>query len=540
MQAATATSAVPRRDKSPGDSTDLWFKEDSMILLGVGLSIAFVVFVGFLASKRVAGDSANFLVGGRMLPLVLVGGALMGSAVDTNATLGNTDLAAEFGFWAGACLPLGLALCLFLTGLFFAKPMNRMGLTSFPDYYHLRFGRAVEAAASVMLIVGFCILVAGNLVAGGFLFNYFVGLPYWLGVVIIAVLAVAYTGTGGLIADAYTAIIQMAMILVGAVGLLIWMAVAHGISIEAGTGPLDLGQMTEPAQGATINWATLIALGIGDIVAIDFMQRVFAAKSPKTARRACFGAATGVVAICVPFGLVVLSAKAFLPAELDGPILFVLLDQYAPVFLTIIVLCGLVGASMSTANGAILAISNVSVRNLGGVRRVHLPGQPDPLLRATRIAMVPMTLISIVVAIYVKQTGILLTLAFDLLLACLVVPFILGLVWRKGTATAALVSIVVGLTMRLVLFVMTPTMYGLDNTILYIPNGIFDASFDGWPTFIAFAASLVTYVIVAMATPPAALRGLDIQVAKDIDDALAEPERAPVAEPAVAEPVTAH
>ncbi len=60
-----------------------------------------------------------------------------------------------------------------------------------------------------MLIVGFCMLVAGNLVAGGFLFNYFVGMPYWLGVVIIAVLAVAYTGTGGLIADAYTAIIQM-------------------------------------------------------------------------------------------------------------------------------------------------------------------------------------------------------------------------------------------------------------------------------------------------------------------------------------------
>lgn len=495
-----------------------------MILLGVGISIAVVVLVGFLVSKRIAGDSANFLVGGRMLPLVLVGGALMGSAVDTNATLGNTDLAAEFGFWAGACLPLGLALCLFFTGLFFAKPMNRMGLTSFPDYYRLRFGRRVEAVASVMLIVGFCILVAGNLVAGGFLFNYFLGVPYWLGTVIIAALAVAYTGTGGLIADAYTAIIQMAMIFIGAVGLLIWMATTHGIAIAEGTGPLDMGQMTDPAQGAVINWATLIALGIGDIVAIDFMQRVFAAKSPETARRACFSAATGVVAICVPFGIVVLSAKAFMPAELDGPILFVLLDQYAPLFLTIIVLCGLVGASMSTANGAILAISNVSVRNLGGVRRVHVPGQRDPLLRATRIAMVPMTLLSILIAIYVKQTGILLTLAFDLLLACLVVPFILGLVWRRGTSVAAIASIVVGLSVRLVLFVMTPTMYGLDNTILYIPNNLIDASFDGWPTFIAFAASLVTYVVIALLMRPAAIRGLDIRVAEDVDDALAEPE----------------
>lgn len=500
-----------------------------MVLLGVGISIAVVVLVGFLVSRRIAGDSANFLVGGRTLPLVLVGGALMGSAVDTNATLGNTDLASQFGFWAGACLPLGLALCLFFTGLFFAKPMNRMGLTSFPDYYRLRFGRGVEVAASVMLILGFCILVAGNLVAGGFLFNYFLGIPYWLGTVVLAVLAVAYTGTGGLLADAYTAIIQMTMILVGAVGLLIWMATTQGLAIEEGMGPLDLGQMTDPAQGATVNWATLIALGIGDIVAIDFMQRVFAAKSPETARRACFGAAAGVVAICVPFGLVVLSAKAFLPAELDGPILLVLLDGYAPLALTILVLCGLVGASMSTANGAVLAISNVCVRNLGGVRRMQVPGRRDPLLRATRIAMVPVTLLAIAIAIYVKQTGILLTLAFDLLLACLVVPFVLGLIWRRGTTAAALVSIVVGLTVRLVLFVMTPTMYGLDNTILYLPNSVFDASFDGWPTFIAFAASLATYVVLALVTTPAPIRGLDIRVAEDLDDALVDvPGREPV------------
>ena len=120
-------------------------------------------------------------------------------------------------------------------------------------------------------------------------------------------------------------------------------------------------------------------------------------------------------------------------------------------------------------------------------------------------------------------------MAFDLLLACLVVWFILGLAWRRGTATAALLSIVVGLAVRLVLFVMTPTMYGLDNTILYIPNGVFDATFDGWPTFIAFGASLATYVAVALFTPPAPIRGLDIRVAEDVDDALdkvddAEPE----------------
>jgi SSS family solute:Na+ symporter len=106
------------------------------------------------------------------------------------------------------------------------------------------------------------------------------------------------------------------------------------------------------------------------------------------------------------------------------------------------------------------------------------------------------------------------------LLACLVVPFIGGLIWRRGTTAAAMAAIGVGLVVRLVLFVLTPTIYGVDNTILYIPNTLVTAAFDGWPTFIAFAASIITYVIVSLLTPPALLRGLDIQVAKDVDDAL--------------------
>ena len=53
----------------------------------------------------------------------------------------------------------------------------------------------------------------------------------------IAAIAVAYTGTGGLIADAYTAIIQMTLILVGAIGLFIWMATTNGINIAENCPP---------------------------------------------------------------------------------------------------------------------------------------------------------------------------------------------------------------------------------------------------------------------------------------------------------------
>jgi hypothetical protein len=53
---------------------------------------------------------------------------------------------------------------------------------------------------------------------------------------------------------------------------------------------------------------------------------------------------------------------------------------------------------------------------------------------------------------------------------------------------------------RLVLFVLVPTTYAYQNTLLYIPNDIFTASFDGLPTFIAAIVSLVSFVVVAYLT----------------------------------------
>jgi hypothetical protein len=70
----------------------------------------------------------------------------MGQAVDTNATLGNTDLAAAGGFWAGASLPIGLAICLGLTGLFFAKRMNSMKLLTIGETMVLMPASVPEAA----------------------------------------------------------------------------------------------------------------------------------------------------------------------------------------------------------------------------------------------------------------------------------------------------------------------------------------------------------------------------------------------------------
>ena len=482
-----------------------------MIILGVGASVLIVMLIGLLAARKVDGDSARYLVAGRTLGLPLVAAGLMGQAVDTNATLGNTDLSFQFGFWAGASLPVGLAVCLLLTGLFFAKPMNRAKLLTLPDFYRRRFGRAVEVASSYMMIVAYVILLAGNLVAGGFLFEHFLGTSYTVGVLLIVGIVLSYTVTGGMFSDAYTAAVQMVITLVATAALFLWVAVNYGITIPEGMGAFDLAQLTSSEDGAVINWATLLALGVGDIVAIDFMQRIFSARSPETARRACYLGAAGTLLVGIPFSLVALAAVGILgDAAGEGPVLFTLLDRHAPTGLAILVLSAIVAASCSTANGAILGTGAVAARNIAGIRSTghsapggSAPGGKDVLLRATRLAMLPVVLLAVVVALRVPQTGILLSLAFDVMLAALLVPFVLGHFWRRGTGVAALAAICAGTVVRLSLFVLTPTIYGADNELLHISNSLISADFDGWPTFLAPAAALLAYVVTALLSGPA-------------------------------------
>ncbi|MBE9181325.1 sodium:solute symporter family protein [Oculatella sp. LEGE 06141] len=476
---------------------------DRILFWGILIFLFLMLGVGVYTSKKIKGDSVNYIVAGRGLLLPLATATLMAQSVDSNATLGNTDLAAEFGFWAGAALPIGLALCLFLTGLFFAKPLNRLGLITLPDFYRLKYGRLTELIASIVMVLSFSFLLAGNLVAGGFLFQTFLGTSYIAGVMIIAIIIFIYTVAGGLFAVAYTDAIQVLVAFIGSVALILYIGFTFGINIPNGNGPFAFEQLADPQAGALVNWATLFALGLGDIVAIDFMERVFAADSPQTAQRACFMGSIGTIIIGVPFSIVALSANQILEqvgVTADGPVLYALLQNVIPPVIAMVVLAGIVSASLSTGDGAILGTSSVLAQNVFGVRETGDRIGGDRLLLMTRLMAIPITLLGIFFALRVPQTGVLLLLAFDIGFAGLLVPLAGGLYWPKATMPAAIACILTGSTSRLVLFALMPVTFGIENTLLYIPNDIFTSEFDGIPTLLSPLIGLAVFVITSHLT----------------------------------------
>jgi SSS family solute:Na+ symporter len=173
--------------------------------------------------------------------------------------------------------------------------------------------------------------------------------------------------------------------------------------------------------------------------------------------------------------------------------------DHAPNWIAILMLAGVLGASMSTANGGILAISSVISRNL--IQRdilgevLHKPHMGNRrLLWTTRAFLVPVVATALYVAYRSPQPGKYLALAFDVVLAGCLVPLLAGLFWSKSNKYAAIASIIIGSIARMIGYFYFNGTWGIfspsDNALSYA----------GIETFIPPIISLIVFVVVALLT----------------------------------------
>jgi hypothetical protein len=118
-------------------------------------------------------------------------------------------------------------------------------------------------------------------------------------------------------------------------------------------------------------------------------------------------------------------------------------------------LIAIVAASMSTCDGAILAMGTVFSHNV--VRNFGSFVSTENLLTIARIMSIPFTIISTLIAAYYKSThsagatGYLLIVAFDVVFASVVVPLFGCFYTKKPSPLAAMLSIFTGVIVRVVL-----------------------------------------------------------------------------------------
>jgi len=467
--------------------------------IAVAVFIIITLVVGIFASKLVKNSGKRLIVAGKSLPLFMVGTMLAAQAVDGNSSLGNVALVFEFGFWAGAVIPIGLGLCLFMVAAFYAKPLNKMSMITLPDFYFRRFGNGAEGLSGILMIISFLILVAGNLAASGFILEVVFGIDYFYGIAISAIVVVIYTIAGGLFASAYTNLFQV-YLAIGAfwAGFLFfyggfadtpWDVIYNNAPPEF----MDLSGLYDVANGALINWGAILALGLGDIVALDFMERVFSAKNPKTAQRGALMGGALTMFTVIPTSMLGIVAFFYLPIDIDPNMALPLLStEILPFAIGAAILMGVVGASMSTASGGLLAISSVISRNM--MQRIirrrwqQKPNWSDSsLLKVTRIVIIPMMVVGVAIGYFIPAPGIYLILAFDIVFAGAFAPLTFGLFWKKANMPAAVVALIAGSLIRLAFFFIMP------EDITEFPQAGLDTMI---PPIIAFAL----FYVVAQAT----------------------------------------
>ena len=367
--------------------------------------VAATAVIGVMAVKFVKKSSKRFIVAGKSLPLFFIGTMLVSEAVDGNASLGNVSLAFQYGFWSGAAIPLGLSICLVLTGLFFGRIFNRMDMVTLADFYFRRYGNTAEVMSGIIMSVSFIVLVAGNLGASGYILSVVLNIPLIWAMLISTAVVLLYTYFGGLFSCAYTDIFHIYLAVAGFwLGFIYfigpWSPIPGGLeTIVAGVPAnfMDLSGLFSIKDGALVNWAGIVALGLGDIVALDFMERVFAARGGRTAEKSCYFAAGLTMLILVPTTMIGIIGHTLEPGITDAFTLYpIMAIKHVPEVIGILMLVSTVSCGMSTANGGTLAIASVISRNIlqrNILRKLKQKGHglnDRQLLLATRLLVIPM------------------------------------------------------------------------------------------------------------------------------------------------------
>ena len=467
--------------------------------------VAATAVIGVLAVKFVKKSSKRYIVAGKSLPLFFIGTMLVSESVDGNASLGNVSLTFSNGFWSGAAIPLGLAICLVLTGLFFGRIFNRMNMITLADFYFRRYGNVSEVMSGTIMSISFIVLVAGNLGASGYILSVVLSIPLIYAMLISTAVVLLYTYFGGLFSCAYTDIFHIYLAIAGFwLGFIYfigpWSPIPGGLQTILANVPTNFTNMSglfDASSGALINWASILSLGLGDVVALDFMERVFAADGGRTAEKSCYMAAGLTLIILIPTTMIGIIGHTLEPKIADPFTLYpIMAIKHVPEVIGILMLVSTVSCGMSTANGGTLAIASVVSRNIlqrNMIRKLSRTGRgltDRQLLITTRIIVIPMFFTAFALGALIPRPGIYLILAFDIVFAGCFVPLVLGTYWKKSTAAGAVASIAVGSALRLILYFL----------ITSAPSNSPYAAYAGLDTMIPPLVSLAIFIPVSLAT----------------------------------------
>lgn len=420
-----------------------------MLLLFVIIYLLATLAVGGYAARfvKTAGD---FAVAGRRLPAFMVTSGLFATWFGSETVMGASSEFIEKGLLGVIEDPFGAALCLLLIGLFYARPLHKLNLLTFSDYFRIRFGKTAEWVSALFMIPSYFSWIAAQLVALALLLQVLAGVPFFWGIAVCTAVVVFYTYIGGMWSVSVTDTLQTVIIIAGMLILtVIILQQAGGLSSVVAQVPDDFWRIS-PKENSIKSWSVYLAawmtIGLGSIPQQDVFQRVMSARTARIAVASSIMAAVMYFTIaCMPL-LIGLSGSLLYPSILDGDTQMaipLLVLRHMGTGMQILTFGALLSAILSTCSGATLAPATVLAENL--IKPLYSDKINDKtLLKIMRHSVVVIALISMALALYKKHIFELVAESSALSLVALFVPLTAGLYWKKASMTGALLSMMAG------------------------------------------------------------------------------------------------
>ncbi|MFV8174521.1 sodium:solute symporter [Mycolicibacterium peregrinum] len=466
--------------------------------MGKPVDIAIVVIYllsmlafGFWGKSRTK-DSADFLVAGRRLGPTLYTGTMAAVVLGGASTVGGVGLGYKWGV-SGMWLVVAIAIGLLALSLLFAGPIQRLRVYTVAQMLSLRYGVDATSASGLVMAAYTLMLSVTSTIAYATVFNVLFGTGRTLSVVIGGVVVMLYSSIGGMWSITLTDMVQFVLKTIGVFFLLLpftWHRAGgfDGIRDRAGDAVFSL---TSIGTDTIITFFVVYSFGM--LIGQDIWQRVFTARSPQVAR---WGGTTAAI-YCVFYGiagaLIGLAASTFMPdIEAKDDVYAQIAEAILPVGISGIVLAAAVAAMMSTASGALIATATVARTDIKPLLLRLLgkqPGtrddteNPEVDVHSDRRYVAVLGVVVIIIAALLNDVVGALTIAYDILVGGLLVPILGGFLWKRATGAGALAAMAVGTLVTL-------------GTMAVVGDVLANQ-----PIYYGLVSSLVTYIVVSLATP---------------------------------------
>ena len=348
----------------------------------VVIAVYFLVVFGIAwwaskGEKDSTSESTDYFLAGRNLGWFVIGASLFASNIGSEHLIGLAGsgfsegvAVAQYEIWAG--------LILLLLGWVFVPFYLSSGVYTMPEFLEKRYNPATRMYLSVISVVAYVLTkISVTIYAGGVVFEA-IGFDFWTGAILLVIVTGIYTIFGGLKAVVYTDMMQMFVLLGGAIAVTVYgLSMLGGLDemtkiVEVnGAGFFD---MWKPVEHPNYPWTGILfgapILGVWYWCTDQFIvQRVLSAKDIQNARKGTIFAGflkmlplfLFVIPGIVAFALV---EKGLITVAEPNATLPEMIRQVLPFGLKGLVIAGLFAALMSSLSSVFNSCSTLITLDL--------------------------------------------------------------------------------------------------------------------------------------------------------------------------------